>query len=722
MEPPTVTSCSQSHPLSASSLANSVDRMRRGVNSSGTTMPSSAYHLQIDPNLTFNNSVNRPFEELPENFLESISPQQSQSGTQQESPQLAPLAPMSLSSSESPYVTLSPMSTSSSYGIMKLEPLHELHHHTTAVRLPSHGSLDKMSFSSGPAGLLSPLHSNRNDAAMGGSSLLGVHQNGGRTSEMLSALRRPTTYIKEEVDISQGFNPIEANTFVRQHIPHQISQATVIPSEQHQQELDSRLANAETPPAVSNVEIASSFIATMTGEQPPDSPVQQSSLYQPSQSAFTQQIENAELSSTEELEVSGVGTSEESVPGVSVEEVGETSGNSSREVVSGASRTLYSTKDTSDPLNAEIDDDIYIDTKDLCKRIAWELKQHSIPQAIFAERILCRSQGTLSDLLRNPKPWNKLKSGRETFRRMFNWVQLPLSQRLGILEIYKDDGFGGQGKLNLPSSSNIPMILSPPTPAQNARQGSKHKNGHDSEGSNSAKRPRLVFTDIQKRTLQAIFKETQRPSREMQQTIAEHLRLDLSTVANFFMNARRRSRSGPLQGDVPAPYQQVRPITPPPASPPQRPLGRSRNARHASRIEVESTTSVATSSHIENTVAQVAEEAAEYARNVEQVIRLEPSAVVNSQQDLEDDRIEGRDTLPLDSDSNNVLRGDEKTLKTEEPDHNKSQVFLSPAEVPSSTASKTTYEGQGNSTTSPSVFENKDPVKTKQENLSDSET
>uniref|UniRef100_A0A0N5AV96 Growth-regulating factor n=1 Tax=Syphacia muris TaxID=451379 RepID=A0A0N5AV96_9BILA len=212
MEPPTVTSCSQSHPLSASSLANSVDRMRRGVNSSGTTMPSSAYHLQIDPNLTFNNSVNRPFEELPENFLESISPQQSQSGTQQESPQLAPLAPMSLSSSErlfffspnfksncfSPYVTLSPMSTSSSYGIMKLEPLHELHHHTTAVRLPSHGSLDKMSFSSGPAGLLSPLHSNRNDAAMGGSSLLGVHQNGGRTSEMLSALRRPTTYIKEE--------------------------------------------------------------------------------------------------------------------------------------------------------------------------------------------------------------------------------------------------------------------------------------------------------------------------------------------------------------------------------------------------------------------------------------------------------------------------------------------------------------------------------------------
>ncbi|PIO63715.1 CUT domain protein, partial [Teladorsagia circumcincta] len=102
-----------------------------------------------------------------------------------------------------------------------------------------------------------------------------------------------------------------------------------------------------------------------------------------------------------------------------------------------AGRRVYSTKDSNDPLNAEIDDDIYIDTKELCKRIAYELKQHSIPQAIFAERILCRSQGTLSDLLRNPKPWNKLKSGRETFRRMFNWVQQPLAMRLGILDMYK---------------------------------------------------------------------------------------------------------------------------------------------------------------------------------------------------------------------------------------------------------------------------------------------
>lgn len=44
------------------------------------------------------------------------------------------------------------------------------------------------------------------------------------------------------------------------------------------------------------------------------------------------------------------------------------------------------------------------------------------------------------------------------------------------------------------------------------------------------KKPRLVFTDIQRRTLQAIFKETKRPSKEMQQTIAQQLGLEVSVA------------------------------------------------------------------------------------------------------------------------------------------------------------------------------------------------
>jgi len=70
----------------------------------------------------------------------------------------------------------------------------------------------------------------------------------------------------------------------------------------------------------------------------------------------------------------------------------------------------------------------------------------------------------------------------------------------------------------------------------------KRKDGLDQEPPASApKKPRLVFTDLQRRTLQAIFKETKRPSKEMQVTIARQLGLDPSTVSNFFMNARRRS-------------------------------------------------------------------------------------------------------------------------------------------------------------------------------------
>jgi len=56
-----------------------------------------------------------------------------------------------------------------------------------------------------------------------------------------------------------------------------------------------------------------------------------------------------------------------------------------------------------------------------------------------------------------------------------------------------------------------------------------------------SKKPRLVFTDVQRRTLHAIFKENKRPSKELQITISQQLGLELATVSNFFMNARRRS-------------------------------------------------------------------------------------------------------------------------------------------------------------------------------------
>uniref|UniRef100_A0A336KCQ4 One cut domain family member n=1 Tax=Culicoides sonorensis TaxID=179676 RepID=A0A336KCQ4_CULSO len=164
-----------------------------------------------------------------------------------------------------------------------------------------------------------------------------------------------------------------------------------------------------------------------------------------------------------------------------------------------------------------------INTKELAQRISAELKRYSIPQAIFAQRVLCRSQGTLSDLLRNPKPWSKLKSGRETFRRMFKWLQEPEYQRMSALRL---------AAAQIPQRGNNVHHTGVPKRKEEPIQHDHMPN---------QKKPRLVFTDLQRRTLQAIFKETKRPSKEMQVTIARQLGLEPTTVGNFFMNARRRS-------------------------------------------------------------------------------------------------------------------------------------------------------------------------------------
>ncbi|KAG8176694.1 hypothetical protein JTE90_021125 [Oedothorax gibbosus] len=87
------------------------------------------------------------------------------------------------------------------------------------------------------------------------------------------------------------------------------------------------------------------------------------------------------------------------------------------------------------PQSAKSDEEEEINTKELAQRISAELKRYSIPQVIFAQRVLCRSQGTLSDLLRKPMPWSKLKFGRETFCRMYKWLEDPEFQRMSALRL-----------------------------------------------------------------------------------------------------------------------------------------------------------------------------------------------------------------------------------------------------------------------------------------------
>uniref|UniRef100_A0A8C4QDL2 One cut domain family member n=1 Tax=Eptatretus burgeri TaxID=7764 RepID=A0A8C4QDL2_EPTBU len=170
-------------------------------------------------------------------------------------------------------------------------------------------------------------------------------------------------------------------------------------------------------------------------------------------------------------------------------------------------RTLVWARHGSTGLRAEGSKLEEINTREVAQLIMAELKRYSIPQAVFAQRVLGRSQGTLSDLLRNPKPWGKLKSGRETFRRMWKWLQEPEFHR-------------------------IPALRLAACRRKEQDEGRKRSDG--------PKKPRLVFTDVQRRTLQAIFRENRRPAKEIQVAVAQQLGLQLSTVSNFFMNARRR--------------------------------------------------------------------------------------------------------------------------------------------------------------------------------------
>jgi len=89
--------------------------------------------------------------------------------------------------------------------------------------------------------------------------------------------------------------------------------------------------------------------------------------------------------------------------------------------------------DQSPQLNAAFNDEL--DTADITRRVSEELRRCNISQALFAQAVLGRSQGTLSDLLRKPKPWAQLKSGRETFAKMQQWLMEPEKERLAYLSI-----------------------------------------------------------------------------------------------------------------------------------------------------------------------------------------------------------------------------------------------------------------------------------------------
>ncbi|NXM71257.1 ONEC2 protein, partial [Serilophus lunatus] len=149
-----------------------------------------------------------------------------------------------------------------------------------------------------------------------------------------------------------------------------------------------------------------------------------------------------------------------------------------------------------------------INTKEVAQRITADLKRYSIPQAIFAgaQRVL--------------------QSGKGLCRGTENGAQRE-SRAAKVLTAWSPQRWG------------FPSLARQSLPGLTACK--RKEQGPSRERKNAQKKSRLVFTDLQRRTLFAIFKENKRPSKEMQMTISQQLGLELNTVSNFFMNARRRS-------------------------------------------------------------------------------------------------------------------------------------------------------------------------------------
>jgi CUT domain len=136
------------------------------------------------------------------------------------------------------------------------------------------------------------------------------------------------------------------------------------------------------------------------------------------------------------------------------------------------------------PVEAENDG---IDTADLAQKIQQELRRFEISQTVFARHILNRSQGTLSDLLKRPQPWAALGSGRHTYQRMADWLQLPDEQK----SLLKGNDNAGKSCLEISEKYVLFYHLIP---------------GRDLESPKTVRKHKTVFTHLQKNTLHAVYK------------------------------------------------------------------------------------------------------------------------------------------------------------------------------------------------------------------------
>jgi len=85
-----------------------------------------------------------------------------------------------------------------------------------------------------------------------------------------------------------------------------------------------------------------------------------------------------------------------------------------------------------DRRTTEADGEAALDTVEVARRVRDILTANNVGQRQFARHVLGLSQGTVSELLAKPKPWDRLtEKGKESYRRMNRWA----GDHLGVLSL-----------------------------------------------------------------------------------------------------------------------------------------------------------------------------------------------------------------------------------------------------------------------------------------------
>lgn len=152
-----------------------------------------------------------------------------------------------------------------------------------------------------------------------------------------------------------------------------------------------------------------------------------------------------------------------------------------------------------------------LNTEEITNRVKETLLNNNIGQKLFGEAVLNLSQGTVSELLSKPKPWNTLSiKGREPYLRMFMWLNDSL--RLEKLNEWKEEK-------NLLKRNNTEV-----------------------ESDHQKPKRRFIFSEEQKDQLMKAFKFDPYPAVNQMESLASKLQLQTRTVINWFHNHRMRIR------------------------------------------------------------------------------------------------------------------------------------------------------------------------------------